>query len=301
MLFLEFVAVSALFWLILALNDSAQSSFNVRIQLSNVPDTVTFISDLPERIHVNIRDKGTNLWRNGFLRRPSININFKEYADKGVLRFSKNDILASLKSSFGSSAQITSISLDSLHLDYTTNKGKRVPVIVDSGIIPASGSFLEGDVTASPSNVLVFGEQSVLDTIHKVVTERIELFDISETTEIEVALKKIPSARILPSRVKVRIPIEPLVKKEALITITAINVPEGESLLLFPSRVSVEYYVAMSRLGDDDDDDIELQVNYDDIPTSKDGRLVVDVVRYPDRLQNFALKNDSVEYTIVKN
>ena len=89
MLFLEFVAVSALFWLILALNDSAQSNFNVRLQLTNVPDTVTFISDIPEKVHVSVRDKGTNLWRNGFMRTPTMQINFKEYGDNGVLRFTK--------------------------------------------------------------------------------------------------------------------------------------------------------------------------------------------------------------------
>ena len=188
MLFLEFVAVSALFWLILALNDSAQSNFNVRLQLTNVPDTVTFISDIPEKVHVSVRDKGTNLWRNGFMRTPTMQINFKEYGDNGVLRFTKGDVMASLKSVFGASAQITAVSLDSLRLVYTTNRGKRVPVVVDAIIMPASGSIMEGNLKTSPTNVLVYGEQSVLDTIHRVVTERLDLKDLSETTTIDVDL-----------------------------------------------------------------------------------------------------------------
>ena len=300
-LFLEFVAVSALFWLILALNDSAQNNFNVRVQISNVPDTVTFISDIPEKIHVSVRDKGTNLWRSGILRHPTLSINFKEYGDKGMLRFTKNDLLSSLKSVFGSTAQITALSLDSLNLVYTTNKGKRVPVVIDAMIMPASGSIQEGDARSVPSNVLVYAEQEVLDTIHKVVTENIDLMDISETTQIDVNLRKIKGARILPSQVKVMVPIEPLVKKEALITITPTNVPKGESLLLFPSKVPVQYYVAMSRLGDNDDPSLELQVDYNQIDHSNSGRLHVEVIRYPDRFQNLSLKNDSVEYTIVKN
>lgn len=300
-LFLEFVAVSALFWMILALNDSAQNNFNVKVTFTNVPDTVTFISDIPEKIHVSVRDKGTNLWRNGILRHPTLSINFKEYGDNGVLRFTKNDMLSSLKSVFGSSAQITALSTDSIHLVYTTNKGKRVPVLVNAKIMPASGSIQEGVVKCVPSYVLVYGEQDVLDTIYKVETEMLDLQDLSETTQIESNLKKINGARILPSQVKVTVPIETLVKKEALITITPTNVPKGESLLLFPSKVPVQYYVAMSRLGDDDDPSIELQVDYDQISESVSGRLHVEVVRYPDRLQNLSLKNDSVEYTIVKN
>lgn len=299
-LFLVFVAISTFFWIILALNDNAQGSYNVKVAINNCPDSVTFISDIPEKLHVTVRDKGTSIWRNHY-RHPTMNINFREYADAGELRYSKNDIITSLKSIFGSSAQIVSISLDSLYLEYTSNKGKRVPVVIDADVSAASGSIIEGFTKASPSNVLVYGDQKVLDTIHKVRTEKIILSDLSENTTVEVRLRKINDARILPSKVNVTVPVEPLVKKKASITITPVNVPHGESLLLFPSKVPVEYYVAMSRLNDDDDPEIELEVDFKAIPPSHNGKLHVRVARYPDRLKNLSLINDSVEFTIVKN
>lgn len=299
-LFLVFVAISTFFWIILALNDNAQGSYNVKVAINNCPDSVTFISDIPEKLHVTVRDKGTSIWRNHY-RHPTMNINFKEYADAGELRYSKNDIITSLKSIFGPSAQIVSISLDSLYLEYTSNKGKRVPVVVDADVSAASGSIIEGFTKASPSNVLVYGDQKVLDTIHKVRTERLILSDLSENTTVEVHLRKISDARILPSKVNVTVPVEPLVKKKASITITPVNVPHGESLLLFPSKVPVEYYVAMSRLNDDDDPEIVLEVDFKAIPPSHNGKLHVRVERYPDRLKNLSLINDSVEFTIVKN
>lgn len=298
--FLIFVAISALFWLILALNDSAQDNFNVKVQINNVPDTVTFISDIPEKIHVNVRDKGTNLWRSGFMRHPSMQIDFKEYASGGTLRFSRADIMAALKATFGTSAQISSVSLDSLYLVYTTNPGKRIPVVVNARIVPALGSIIEGTVKAVPSTVYVYGESDVTDTIHKATTDMLDLRDVSETTTQEVKIRKIAGVRIIPSVVKVTVPIEPLVKKQSMVTITPVNVPHGESLLLFPSKVPVEYYVAMSRLGDDDDASIEIQVDYQDISKSGGDKLQVEVVRYPDRFCNLSLKSDSVEYTIVK-
>lgn len=299
-LFLVFVAISTFFWIILALNDNAQGSYNVKVAINNCPDSVTFISDIPEKLHVTVRDKGTSIWRNHY-RHPTMNINFREYADAGELRYSKNDIITSLKSIFGSSAQIVSISLDSLYLEYTSNKGKRVPVVIDADVSAASGSIIEGFTKASPSNVLVYGDQKVLDTIHKVRTEKIILSDLSENTTVEVRLRKINDARILPSKVNVTVPVEPLVKKKASITITPVNVPHGENLLLFPSKVPVEYYVAMSRLNDDDDPEIELEVDFKAIPPSHNGKLHVRVARYPDRLKNLSLINDSVEFTIVKN
>lgn len=300
-LFLVFVCVSAVFWFILALNDSAQDHFNVNLRIVNQPDSVTFISDVPEKIHVAVSDKGTNLWRNGYLKHPTINIDFKEYSSDGILRYSYNDLITSLKERFGSNALITSVSLDSLQLFYTTNPGKKVPILVNCQVYPASGSTLEGSVKASPGSVYVYGSKETLDTINYVSTEPVTLRNISETTDLEVKIKRIRGARAMPSKVNLTVNIEPLVRKQAMVTVTPINVPEKEELLLFPSKVPVEYYVAMSLLNNDEDDNIELVVNYDDIPYSTDGKLRVETHKFPDRLKNLSVKTDSIEYAIVKD
>lgn len=300
LVFLIFVATSTLIWYLLALNDSAQDNFSVRVSITNVPDSVTFISDIPDKFHVGLRDKGTVLWRNHY-RHPVLSINFKDYAENGELRFTKADLSTSLKNIFGSSSTITSVSIDSLRLDYTTNKGKKVPVVIESNIMAASGSVIDGNLKISPASVLVFGDAAVLDTITHVTTELLALKDLSETTTVKVGFRKIRDAKIVPSKVDVTVPIEPLVKKESMITITPVNVPEGESLLLFPSKVPVDYYVAMRRLSDDDDPSIELQVDYNDLHGSRSTKLHVRVISYPERLQNLSLKRDSVEYTIVRN
>ncbi|MCH5233455.1 MAG: hypothetical protein J1E78_07425 [Muribaculaceae bacterium] len=299
MLFLVFVAVSTLFWFILALNDSAQNHFNVRVNVSNMPDSVTFISDFPDRIHVTVNDKGTNLWRNGFLKTPTINIDFKEYASDGVLHYSYSDLISALKETFGGSAQITALSLDSIQLVYTTNPGKRVPVMVNCQVYPASGTTLEGNIKSSPASVYVYGPKDVTDTIHSVHTEMLTLRDINETTTTEARIRKIKGARVLPSSVSLTVPVEPLVRKEAMVSVMAVNVPEKEEMLLFPSKVPVEYYVAMSRLNDDEDNNITLQVDYNEIGSSGSSKLFVHTVSFPDRLKNLRLQTDSVEYAII--
>lgn len=301
MLFLIFVGVSVVFWFILALNDSAQDHFNVNIRILNSPDSVTFISDVPERLHVAVSDKGTNLWRNGYLKHPTINIDFKEYSSDGVLRYSYNDLITSLRESFGGTATITSVSLDSLLLYYTTNPGKKVPVLVDCQVYPASGSTLNGEIKATPGSVFVYGKKEVLDTIQYVRTDALVLRNLAETTNLDVKIQKIKDARVMPTKVELTVGIEPLVKKQAMVTVEAVNVPPGEELLLFPSKVPVEYYVAMSRLNDDEDSNIHLVVDYGDVSKSKNGKLHVEKSQFPERLKNLMLRTDSVEYAIVKD
>lgn len=301
MLFLVFVCVSAVFWFILALNDNAQDTVNVNLRIVNQPDSVTFISDVPERFHVSMSDKGTNLWRNAYLKKPIINIDFKEYSSDGVLRYSYNDLISSLRETFGGNATITSVSLDSLQLFYTTNPGKRVPILVNCQVYPSAGSTLEGSVKASPGSVYVYGSKTSLDTIHYVSTEPVTLRNLNESTNLEVKIQKIKDVRVMPSKVNLIVPIEPLVMRQAMVTVDAINVPEGEELLLFPSKVPVDYYVAMSRLNDDEDKNIQLVVDYNDIGSSHNGKLKVETLKFPDRLKNLKLKTDSVEYAVIKD
>lgn len=299
-LFFVFILISALFWLIMALNDSAQNSYNLKVNIINVPDSVTFINDVPDRIHVSVHDKGSNLWRLSFIKHPQFQINFFDYASDGILRLTQSDLQSNLKSIFGPSAQITSISLDSVRVVYTTNKGKRVPVVVNSLILPSSGNILEGEPTTDPSSVMVYGEKSVLDTINFVNTQFIELKYLTETRKEKVGLQRISGARIIPNYVTLTVPIEPLVKKEASITVSTVNVPKDETLLLFPSKIPVSYFVAMSRLGDDDDNDIQLTVDYNDILNPTLRKVPVRISDYPERIKNLKLGMDSVEYAIVK-
>ena len=60
-LYLVFVVIASLFWLVMWLNDSIQETFDVRLRIYNVPDSVTFIDNPPAGLHVTVRDKGTSL------------------------------------------------------------------------------------------------------------------------------------------------------------------------------------------------------------------------------------------------
>ena len=117
--FLVFVAVAAMFWMILTLNDSVQDGCLVNVRITNKPDSVTFISDVPKTIHVEVRDKGSGLMRTMWMKTPTVNLNFRELAEHGQLRCSHSDMMAALKETFGTGATIISTSIDSLRLANT--------------------------------------------------------------------------------------------------------------------------------------------------------------------------------------
>ena len=299
LIFLIFVVVAALFWFILAINDSVTETFSVRFHLQNVPDSVTFINDPPQTIHVTMRDKGTNLLRSGIMKNPVINVNFRDYASNGILRLTRNDMTAAIKSTFGNATQIMSTSVDSVRCYYTESLGKRVPVVINADVTASSGNIIAGNPIPLQRGVRIYSYGREVDSVHHVSTELLTRRDLSKTSVFEVPLKKIRGVRIKPDLVGVQINVEPLVHKEGYATIETRNVPEGESLLLFPNRVPVSYYVPMSMFNDSEVP-ITVYVEYGHTMMTRGNKLPVLIGSVPDAVINPVVKADSVEYTLVR-
>lgn len=297
--FLVFVAMAALFWFIMALNDNVQDSFDVSFRITNVPDSVTFINDPPDRIHVTVRDRGTRLLRLGRLQHPSVNVDFRNFSSDGRFRYTRQDLLASLKQTFGVSAAISAVSVDSVSLAYTTSPGRRVAVRAEYSVSAVSGKVVMPSPVLQRKTALVYGEPSALDTIHVVYTERIVLSNLEETKVVNATMLPIPGVKIVPDHMEVTFRVEPLVKKESYVVVTADDIPSGQDLLFFPARVQVVYYVPMSYFGSEDDG-IVVKASYHEAMANRTERVGLDITYTPPYVKNPSLPVDSVEYTIVK-
>lgn len=297
--FLIFVVIAALFWFILALNDNIQQDFEVRINIYNVPDSVTFIETPPKEILVTVRDKGTSLWRNGVFGQPKADINFRDHSGDGVFRMNRSELTGALKNVFGQGATLISASTDSLRLTYTTLPGKRVPVVAVTELSAVSGKVISGKPTLNPQNVLVYGNRELLDTITRVYTQKVVKKNLEESVEVAVSLQQGRGMRVEPASVKLDIDVQPLVRKEAVVNIHIENVPEGFDLLLFPANVKVEYYIPMNHFNRENTQ-LEVSVDYRDLEHGGK-KLPLHLGRHDRDMMNVEILTDSVEYTLVRN
>ena len=299
LMFLIFVAIAAVFWFIVALNDNVTETYKVRLVIQNVPDSVTFINDPPTEFHVTLRDKGTNILRSGVIKNPTVSINFHEYAHDGILRLTPADLSAQMKADLGGVAQISSATVDSIRCYYTTGPGKRVPVIVRSDVSAASGYIISSAPMAEQKSVLIYSYRDEIDTVHQVYTNKLVKKDLSQTSVFPVKVVNMAGIKIVPNVVDVKVAVEPLVHKEVYVPVDILNLPEGENLLLFPARVPVSFFVPMSRFNDEDPN-VHVMVDYNDIKSTQTAMLPVRITASANHLVNVELKADSVEYTLVR-
>ena len=298
--FLIFVGIAALFWLILTLNDSVQTGIMVNVRITNKPDSITFISEVPKHIHVEVKDKGTSLMRTSWVKTPTVNFDFRELSESGQFVCSRSDMMAALKESFGGHATILSSSIDSLRLIYTDRPGKMIPVQVCVDARAKAGFVVYGNPLSEPRRVTAYGPREILDTLTRVYTKSYLETDLDQSMAFVSELKSIKGVRLIPSSVKVSIDVEPLVVKEDVIHVTARNVPAGESLLLFPSTARVSYYVPMSDFSKEEKP-VRVIADYEDIQMHKGERLPlrIEIVDGAKAVRP-KLNADSVEYTLVR-
>ena len=295
---LIFIAIAAVFWYIMALNDEMQKGYDVGVEIDNVPDSVTFITIPPSRLQVNVRDRGLNIMRHRISGVPKLQLDFREHAEDGRFRVTHAALQAAMRRVFGSSATISSITPDSLSLVYTTYPGQRLPLELDYDVTVAPGMVL-GTPRLSTDVVDLFSTTKS-DTLRRLYTDKVMLRNLDRNTTVSVPVVCPPGKRVKPAMVNVTFVVEQLVKKESEVTVEADNIPLGHDILFFPSRVRVSYYVPMSRYGESAVP-IKVVASFKEAFNASSDKVGIHVEATAPYMTNVELKQDSVEYTVVKS
>lgn len=296
LLFLVFLMISYIFWLLLTLNNEMQEDIDLPVEITEIPDSVTIISDTPQSIKVSVRDKGSSLmkYRMGGIRPMRISWNAYSSA-KNKFLLNKADLGAMLRDYFGSSSQIVTMLPDSISLSYTSNPGRRVALKIDADLKPIFGSIINGPLTASTDSVWLYSVEDLPHELTSVITMPIVRGSLSDTTDITVRIKPIPGVRIIPDEVIVKVPVEPLIARKQMAEVIAKNMPPELNMLTFPSRVEIAYLIPMSEYNSEPYE-INAYVDYKDIAGNTSGKLPVTLSLLPESYHSVEAIPDSVEY-----
>ena len=298
LLFLLFLLISYIFWLLLTLNNEMQEDLEVPVAMTDVPDSVTLISDVPPVIKVSVRDKGTVLMRYKWGSSKVMKINWKDYQESdNKLLLNRADLAARLRDYFGGGSQIVTVIPDSIRINYTTAPGRRVVLRVNADIQPAIGFIVNGPIRSNVDSVWLYSVNDLPHSLTSVETVPIVRGGLSDTTYIEARVDPIPGVRIIPDHVRLVIPVEPLISRKQKAPIVVKNLPEGFNMITFPSSVEVSYLVPMSSYNTEPYK-VNAYVDYNDVASCHSGKLPVTLSLLPDLYHNTEMSPDSVEYIV---
>ena len=287
------------FWFFLSLDSELQRDYDVPVEIENVPDSVTMLGIVPSEINVSVHGKGYQLIRFMWGKMPVMRVKFIEHiTDGNVFALPRPKLESRLRDYFGQGVQIMSMRPDSLRLRYTTVPGVMVRLDVDADIRTDLQYVLSGPIMANVDSVRVFAPNGLPSTVTAVTTEPLIKSGLRDTSRFEVAVRPMDGMRIIPDRVIVTVPVEPLIVKKKKVKIEVTGIPEGAGLITFPSVAEVSYLVPMSFYNDDYP--VSAFVDFNSIDNRRQ-RAKLHLTPMPELYRNVMVEPDSVEYIIEKN
>lgn len=299
-LYFVFVLISFIFWAFLSLNNNLQFDMVLPVKISSVPDSTTIISNVPDHISVNVKDRGMSLLKFIIGDRPTLNIKFKDYAQAdGRFYVSNSELRRRVRALFENSTTVQGLSLEEINLKYTNLPAKKVPIMLDLDIRPNIQYVIYGSVDMDADSVLVYSDRNTLAKVEEVYTYRVEERELTDTLLRVVSLSPIQGAKLVPDKVTLTIPVEPLITKKIDIPINVKNMPGNVNVITFPSKVGVSFLVPFSMYRTNYP--FNAVVDYRDIINTKGNKVGISIDESPALYDNISLLQDSVEFIIEKH
>lgn len=295
--FFVFLLVSAVLWMVLALNEEEQCDLRLPVRLTHVPDSVTIISPVPEAVSVSAMARGTQLLKLSYGNPPQVSIDFRAYRQRDAVRLSTTDLKALARVSIGGST-VMIVSPDTLNLAYTSRAGLRLPISVDYKVTPGPQATLAGRPKLSVDSVSVYSLRRLPDNVVSISTEPVRLDGVNESLTQRVRLISPSNARVIPDSVDVTFDVERLILKSRRVVIEPTHVPSDCKLITFPAQIDVFYMVPMSAYKNSDPR-FRVIADYRTLDLSGGTHNIkLRLVDVPQNLLNVHLSADSAEYII---
>lgn len=181
---------------------------------------------------------------------------------------------------FGEKVNVEMFVTDTLFFRFPEENHKRVPVVPMTSLTFKDQYVKRGDLVVSPDSVTLYGQPQRLDDIEFISTELIKETEVSTSLNGVVRLKEVSGVRMPQSEVRYSLRVVRFVEIIIDAPVTAVNVPEGKNLIVYPSTVKVALKCELP-YDPDAYEDMIYYIDYNDFESSISGKCVVKADNQP--------------------
>lgn len=269
--FLLFVALAAAIWYGHAMQSVRNTRVPVLIQYTGKPGSIGLAAPgLPDTVLIEVRDAGARL--NAYHRDPlrlTIDLHSYIHGEKGTIHVPSDALRRSLSDILQGTSRLIGTQPEEITCTYFTEQEKSVVLAFDGDVTPAAEYQIVSGPSLSKKRITIYGDGQMLSTIDTIYTEPVTLRDISDTTNLRVAIKPQPGLRTETDSVDVQWILERFTEKKFMVPLHVKGVPEGYRLRLFPKEVEVSVRVGMSHFAEVQPRDIYAYCTYSSDRTDK--------------------------------
>lgn len=299
LIFLFFLALSSVFWIFQTLNETYEEDFQVPLELRNVPSNVVITTDLPENLHILLRDKGSQLLAYRYTRQfKPVVVDYNTYSNpSGHVSILGTELQRQIAAQLLPGTQMLGLKPDTLDFYYNFGQFKRVP-IRPLGEVRAGRLYSLAKTVYSEDSVTVYASREQLDTITAAYLQPFNLRNLTDTTHVKSNFVKVKGAKFVPAQIGVTFCIDRLVEKTIQVPVQQVNFPASKQLRTFPATVKVTFQVGMGLYRKITSENFVLVVNYEDLLKNKSTYCHLSLKTIPEGVSHVRISPQDVEYVI---
>lgn len=262
--FLLFLALAAAVWYGHAMNSVRNTRVPVLISYTGKPGAIGLGGNgLPDTVLIEVRDAGARL--NTYHRELlHLTIDLRPYihGEKGTIHVPSDALRRSISDILQGTSRLIGTTPEDITCPYFTEQEKSVPVVFRGSLTPASEYQMVGTPALSHTQVKLFGQDMELNKIDSLFTEEQHLTNLSDTTDVRIALLIPPHMRASTDSVTLRVVTERFTEKKFIVPIQVNGLPADQHIRLFPNEVEVSIRVGMTHFAQVQPTDVRAVCTY---------------------------------------
>lgn len=257
-------------WFLMHLSkEDHTTTFSTDVVYSHFPnDKILVNEDQISQVEITANGSGFTLLNYALFGPPTIEIDMSTAAISPSGNYLFSDNKTKVASFFSDKIEVVDISPNQLHFSFTSKGSRFIPIKADIQFAYKEGFRPYGNPIVSPTQVEVFGPQTVLDTLQFISTEVWSENKVSERQEttIDLITPNIEQLNLTLTEVSIIQDVDQFTEGEITLPIQWVNLPDEKvDIHILPNEVTVKYIAAFRDFSSISESDFKVEMDYNQI------------------------------------
>ena len=265
------------------------------------PENKVFVGELPGHLDLQINSHGYALLRYKLFKKPvpisfhisAFNLSRGQDSSSAYIltRYLKDQISRQLPSEL----QLLEIKPDTLHFRFADRVTRKLKIKPDFNYSIVKQFTIKDEIRLTPDSVEVTGPDLIIDTLDYILTERLDLGELTKNYEDRVRLSQKAELIYDVTRVECIIELERFTELQVSVPVEVLNMPDSILLQTFPSSIKLNCKVGLSKYDRIENYPFRAVVDFEKIE-ERVPTLNVSIQNLPDYLLGYEYYPKTVEY-----
>ncbi|MBN2746684.1 MAG: hypothetical protein JXR34_08145 [Bacteroidales bacterium] len=302
-----FLVLTSVLWLMMKLSDNYSRQVEVKLNFVDLPSGFAIYHQSDSFVTINVSAEGfkmISLLGEGANELPvSINdVLISQQSDgRRIANLNGTVLKKIINEQLGYNISEKNIHPESISVFMDIVDTSEVPVFINLNITPRTGYRIYGDLKIKPEKINVVGPRIIVDTIHRISSERIFAKDVHESFYQVIPLVSVCKYVDYEfDRVDVNVDVVEFIESQMEVPISLKTDITGMKFRIIPEKVRLNFQVALPDYPAIKPEMFEVVAQLDSMRLLRHSGLIPVLTKYPSNIYNPKLNVEKVDFIVVK-